>query len=49
MARDGALGPHGLAKADAATLAGWLAFAARAAASTCARRGADAPTLAELG
>lgn len=49
MARDGALGPDGLAKADAAALSRWLAFAAKAAALTCARRGADAPTLAEMG
>jgi fructokinase len=37
-----------LAAIDEPTLTGVLAFASRVAAATCARRGADPPTLAEL-
>ncbi len=47
MAQGGALGAgHAGFTPEALTL--WLAFAARAAALTCARRGADAPTLAQM-
>jgi fructokinase len=48
LARRGLLTRDGLAGLDAATLAQALDFAARAAAVTCSRRGADLPRLAEL-
>jgi fructokinase len=48
LARRGLLTRAGLAGLDAATLAQALDFAARAAAVTCSRRGADLPRLAEL-
>jgi fructokinase len=38
-----------LAELDASALAGMLGFASRVAGITCGRRGADPPTLAELG
>ncbi|MBO9513420.1 MAG: carbohydrate kinase [Variovorax sp.] len=44
----GALAPQALAALDAATLGALLGFAARAAAITCSRRGADMPRRAEL-
>jgi fructokinase len=47
MAADGALGPDG-ASFDPAQVARWLARAVAAGSWTCARRGAQAPTLAEL-
>jgi len=48
LARRGLLTRGGLAGLDAATLGQALDFAARAAAVTCSRRGADLPRLAEL-
>jgi fructokinase len=48
LARRGLLSRQGLASLDAAALADALDFAARAAAITCTRRGADLPRLAEL-
>lgn len=45
----GALTPQALAALDAASLGELLSFAARAAAITCSRRGADMPRRAELG
>jgi fructokinase len=47
MDRDGALGA-GAAKATRAKLAAWTDFAARASAITCARKGSNPPTLAEV-
>jgi len=47
MDRDGALGPSGGAP-DQALLAKWLAFAAKASAITCTRKGSNPPTLAEV-
>jgi fructose-1-phosphate kinase PfkB-like protein len=48
-AETGRLTPAGLAQLDDAALAEALGFAARAAAITCSRRGADLPRRAELG
>jgi fructokinase len=47
-AEAGALSPAGLRGLSGAALAGALGFAARAAALTCGRRGADLPRRAEL-
>jgi len=47
MGRDGALGPGGAAPAES-QLAKWLAFAAKASAITCTRKGSNPPTLAEV-
>jgi fructokinase len=44
----GVLTPQALARLDAAALQGALGFAARAAALTCSRRGADLPRRSEL-
>lgn len=49
LAERGALAPEALAALDADALRSGLAFAARAAAITCSRRGADLPRRAELG
>jgi len=49
LAETGQLTPEGLAAMDGAALARLLDFAARAAAITCSRRGADMPRRAELG
>ncbi len=49
LAGAGALDPAALAALDARQLEAVLAFAARAAAITCSRRGADPPRRAELG
>jgi fructokinase len=49
LAERGQLSSAGLAGLDAAALADLLGFAARAAAITCSRRGADMPRRAELG
>lgn len=49
LAERGRLSRSGLATLDTATLAEVTAFAARAAAVTCSRRGADLPRRAELG
>lgn len=49
LAETGRLEPAALASMDADTLVCLLAFAARAAAITCSRRGADMPRRAELG
>jgi len=48
-AETGQLTPAGLAQLDDTALADALGFAARAAAITCSRRGADLPRRAELG
>lgn len=48
LAERGRLSPAALAALDAAELADLLGFAARAAAITCSRRGADMPRRAEL-
>lgn len=48
LAEHGRLSPDGLATLTAADLDGLLAFAARAAAITCSRRGADMPRRGEL-
>lgn len=48
LSRRGLLSRQGLASLDAAALSDVLDFAARAAAITCSRRGADLPRLAEL-
>lgn len=48
-AETGRLAPSALAALDVAALAEALGFAARAAAITCGRRGADLPRRAELG
>ncbi len=47
MDRDGALGA-GAPALDRDGLGRWLAFAAKASAITCARRGSDPPTLADV-
>ena len=47
MDRDGALGRASIAPGEA-QLAQWLAFAAKASAITCARRGSNPPTLPEV-
>ncbi len=47
MDRDGALGPRA-APPKRERLQTWLAFAARASAITCTRKGSDPPTLAEV-
>ena len=49
LAESGRLSPAALHTLDAAALQQALGFAARAAAITCARRGADLPRRAELG
>ena len=49
LAESGRLSPEAIRTLDAAALQQALAFAARAAAITCARRGADLPRRAELG
>ena len=49
LAEHGALNAAALAALDASALASALGFAARAAAITCSRRGADLPRRAELG
>lgn len=48
-AESGRLSPTALARVDTATLSDALDFAARAAAITCSRRGADLPRRSELG
>lgn len=48
LARHDLLSSEGLRSLDSATLAQALRFAARAAAITCSRRGADLPRLAEV-
>ncbi len=48
-AETGRLSAAALAQVDLAALAQALAFAGRAAAITCSRRGADLPRRAELG
>ncbi len=48
LAETGRLRPGALAGMAPAALAAWLDFAARAAAFTCSRRGADLPRRAEL-
>ena len=49
MADQGALGPQALARAfEPAAVRGWLSFSAAAAAWTCGRRGAQAPTRAQI-
>lgn len=48
LAETGRLDPAALGSMDEAALAGLLHFAARAAAITCSRRGADLPRRAEL-
>jgi len=48
LAETGWLDPESLATMDAAALARQLDFAARAAAITCSRRGADMPRRSEL-
>ena len=47
MHEDSALGP-GLASPNEATLTRWIAFAIKAAAITCGRKGADPPRRAEM-
>ena len=49
LAETGRLTPEAIARIDPAALAQALGFAARAAALTCGRRGADLPRRAELG
>ena len=49
LAETGRLDPVAVATMDAAALARLLDFAARAAAITCSRRGADMPRRGELG
>jgi fructokinase len=49
LAENGRLSPAGVRDWDATSLQSALVFAARAAAITCSRRGADLPRRAELG
>jgi fructokinase len=48
LERHALLHSEGLRRLDCATLAAALGFAARAAAITCSRRGADLPRLREV-
>jgi fructokinase len=48
LAETGALSPEAIAELDEPALSRLLAFATRAAAITCSRRGADPPRRAEL-